>query len=120
MKSIVIKSSGTGYQLQKINWVKKFLNFSIAGFQVPKKSMNSKRNFVMKNRVIRLPDVIKQTGLSRSTIYDYIKTGMFPKQIKLGIRAVGWYEDDIEKWLQVRAECRDVNASTFWSTHIEK
>jgi len=74
----------------------------------------------MKNRVIRLPDVVNQTGLSRSTIYDYIKMGMFPKQIKLGIRAVGWYEDDIEKWLQIRAGCREGNASTTLSTQIEK
>lgn len=89
-------------------------------FQISKQSLNSNRNFIMRNRIIRLPEVINRTGLSRSTIYEYIKIGIFPRQINLGIRAVGWYEDDIEKWLQLRAGCREGNASTTWLTQIEK
>ena len=49
--------------------------------------------------VLRLKDVIKRTGLSRSTLYSYIDEGTFPKPFKIGERAVGWYEHEIEAWL---------------------
>lgn len=51
-------------------------------------------------KILRLKQVMEKTGLSRSTIYAYISDGFFPKQIILGIRSVGWIEDDIEQWLQ--------------------
>ena len=54
----------------------------------------------MVNKILRLPFVKEQTGLSRSTIYLRIKKGDFPKPISLGDRAVGWLEKDIEDWLE--------------------
>lgn len=51
-------------------------------------------------RVIRLKEVMAQTGLSRSTIYHYISQGLFPSQIKLGTRAVGWRHHDIQHWIK--------------------
>lgn len=53
----------------------------------------------MTQKVLRLPQVTAQTGLSRSTIYLQIKQGSFPQQILLGRRAVGWLEADVEAWL---------------------
>ena len=53
-------------------------------------------------RVWRLPEVIIQTGLSRSTIYEMIKRGEFPRQFNLGARAVGWVADDIMAWLDAK------------------
>ncbi len=50
-------------------------------------------------RVWRLPEVIFQTGLSRSTIYEMINRGEFPRQFNLGARAVGWAADDVLAWL---------------------
>lgn len=50
-------------------------------------------------RILRLPEVIDRTGLSRSTIYAYIEKDMFPKPIKLGLRAVGWHESAISQWI---------------------
>ncbi len=54
----------------------------------------------MSHKVLRLPSVKEQTGLSRSTIYLRIKKGDFPKPISLGDRAVGWLEKDIDDWLE--------------------
>ena len=54
--------------------------------------------------VLRLPAVKKLTGLSRSTIYQAISQGRFPRQINLGPRAVGWLESDITDWMQTRIE----------------
>ena len=48
---------------------------------------------------IKLPAVKERTSLSRSTIYAKISKGTFPKQIKLGERAVGWLESDINDWI---------------------
>lgn len=51
---------------------------------------------------LRLPAVSEATGLSRSTIYDMMKSGRFPQPIKLSARAVAWPESSIEKWLADR------------------
>ena len=58
-------------------------------------------------KVLRLKDVKEKTGLGRSSIYDYMKEGTFPKSIKLGERAVGWVADEVDLWLRKRLEARD-------------
>lgn len=57
------------------------------------------RENIIRPRIIRLKEVISMTGLSRSTIYQYIKDGLFPPQIKLGLRCVGWTETDVIQWI---------------------
>ena len=55
-------------------------------------------------RLIRLNDVKKLTGLSRSSIYAMINTGRFPRQVRLGERAVAWPEPEISDWIEQRIE----------------
>jgi len=50
-------------------------------------------------RILRMKDVMKVTGLSRSAIYQKVSIGLFPKQIKLGERATGWLSDEVTGWL---------------------
>ena len=58
---------------------------------------------------LRLPEVMKRTGLSRSTIYVRVAEGRFPRPVALGGRAVGWIEAEIEEWVAERiAESRSV------------
>ncbi|OWY37661.1 hypothetical protein CEK28_15635 [Xenophilus sp. AP218F] len=52
--------------------------------------------------MLRLPDVIKATGLSRSSLYALIQQGKFPKQIQLSPRCVAWLSTDVESWLAER------------------
>lgn len=54
------------------------------------------------NRILRLPDVKVRTGLSRSSIYAFIKDGKFPQHIALGARSVGWYESEVDAWIASR------------------
>lgn len=54
------------------------------------------------HRHLRLPDVMKMTGLARSTIYAQIAAGSFPAPVRLGARAVGWPEQSIIEWLNSR------------------
>ena len=58
----------------------------------------------MMHTILRLPEVKRSTGLSRSTIYLRIARGAFPKPVSLGGRAVGWLEAEIQEWLQRRIE----------------
>ena len=51
---------------------------------------------------LRLPAVKRLTGLSRSSIYLRIKAGDFPAPVKLGGRAVGWVEEEVETWARDR------------------
>ncbi|ODT70964.1 MAG: DNA-binding protein [Pelagibacterium sp. SCN 63-23] len=56
----------------------------------------------MLEKHLRLPAVIDATGLSRSTIYDMMKAGSFPRPVNIGMRAVAWPESAIAAWLQSR------------------
>ena len=54
----------------------------------------------MTHTILRLPNVKASTGLSRSTIYLRISQGTFPRPVKLGGRAVGWVQTEVQEWLQ--------------------
>ena len=54
--------------------------------------------------ILRLPIVKARTGLSRSTIYQRVADGNFPKPVNLGARAVGWLEAEIDAWLSAQVE----------------
>lgn len=56
----------------------------------------------MGGRILRLPQVQKRLGISRSGIYERMKNGGFPKPINLGGRSVGWLEHEISEWLEQR------------------
>lgn len=56
------------------------------------------------SNVLRRPQVIARTGLKRSAIYEQMAAGTFPKCIKLGPRAVGWIESEIDDWIQSRIQ----------------
>lgn len=51
-----------------------------------------------------MPAVRRMTALGRSTIYRLMALKLFPSAIKLGPRAVGWRQTDIDQWLDERPE----------------
>jgi prophage regulatory protein len=53
-------------------------------------------------RIIRKPAVRHKTGLSYSTIWRLEKAGTFPLRVQLSLNAVGWYEHEIDAWLEQR------------------
>lgn len=53
-------------------------------------------------RYLRRKLVEELTGLSRSTIYDLMSKGQFPRPVKLTGKAVAWPENDITTWLSNR------------------
>jgi prophage regulatory protein len=62
----------------------------------------------MNQKILRLKTVQDWTGLSRSTIYAMLKAGNFPKSVKLGLRSVGWFEADIQSWINSRQASKAV------------
>ncbi|OOE77535.1 transcriptional regulator [Salinivibrio sp. ML198] len=58
-------------------------------------------------RLIKLSEVKHMTGLGRSTIYNLMKDGTFPKSVPLGGRAVAWVESEVEEWVMARVAERD-------------
>ena len=58
-------------------------------------------------KIIRLKTVLNMTGLSRSTIYDYMARGIFPRQISLGENSRGWIEKEVNEWIDIRISERD-------------
>ncbi len=52
--------------------------------------------------ILRLPAVSARTGLGKSSIYSKMDEGTFPKNVKLGSRAVGWLDFQITAWIDGR------------------
>lgn len=42
------------------------------------------------------------TGLARSTIYDLMSKGLFPRPVKITGKAVAWQESSIAAWMAQR------------------
>ena len=50
-------------------------------------------------KILRLPQVCEVTGLCRSMIYQMEADLRFPQRVKIGVRAVGWLEKEVNAWL---------------------
>lgn len=51
---------------------------------------------------LRLPEVKRRVGLSRSEIYRKVKEGSFPRPVKLSSQASAWAEHEVQAWCQAR------------------
>jgi prophage regulatory protein len=52
---------------------------------------------------LRMPSVMKMTGLGRSTIYRLMAQKQFPCPVRLGVRAVAWRRSELNEWSQTRS-----------------
>ena len=59
------------------------------------------------HRILRLREVEARCGLKRSSIYQAIAEGTFPKSVPITARAVGWIDSEIENWISTRIAERD-------------
>ena len=53
-------------------------------------------------QLLRLPAVLRATGLARSTVYRMVAEHTFPAPVKLAKRAVAWRPDHIRQWTNTR------------------
>ena len=52
--------------------------------------------------ILREPEVVARTGLSRVTIWRYERRGDFPARRRLGENSIGWIEGEINAWIAGR------------------
>ena len=52
--------------------------------------------------MLRPPEVMTRTGLSRTTIWRRVRAGTFPAPTELGENSIGWPESEITSWLAKR------------------
>ena len=57
-------------------------------------------------RLLKLPQVMQRTLLGRSTIYEMMEAGAFPKPVKLNVRTNAWVESEIDEWVVERISAR--------------
>ncbi|PAJ70612.1 hypothetical protein CJF42_26045 [Pseudoalteromonas sp. NBT06-2] len=53
-------------------------------------------------KILRIEEVTKMVGLSRSTVWRMETKGEFPARVPLGTRSVGWRNIEIEEWIAKR------------------
>jgi prophage regulatory protein len=53
-------------------------------------------------RLLRLPQVIQQTGLKKTKLYELQKEGAFPMRIQITSHSVGWIEEEVNAWIAGR------------------
>lgn len=58
------------------------------------------RNKIAGKRLIRVPEVLRRVGFSRTTMYELIKEGRFPDKVIIGERSVAFVESDIDSWIE--------------------
>ena len=53
-------------------------------------------------RTLRREQVLRKTGLSRTSQYKLEKAGDFPRHFMLTPRCAVWFEDEVDVWLEAR------------------
>ena len=56
----------------------------------------------MENQMLRPPEVMTRTGLSRTTIWRKVRDGTFPPPVEIGVNSIGWPAAEISAWLNSR------------------
>ena len=52
--------------------------------------------------ILRRPEVLSRLHISHATLYRMVARGEFPRPVRLGPRAVGWFEAEVGEWLVSR------------------
>lgn len=52
------------------------------------------------DRIIRLPELLRITGLSTASLYRQMAEERFPRPVRLGKSAVGWRSQAVSSWLE--------------------
>jgi predicted DNA-binding transcriptional regulator AlpA len=60
----------------------------------------NKQNQLPETGFLRLPQVLQFIPISKTSFYDGIKAGVYPKQVKLSERTSAWRVEDIRKLIK--------------------
>lgn len=68
--------------------------------------MNRETNTVVVPRLERIKSVAARTGLSRSSIWAFIKKEEFPSPVRIGAKAVAWPASEVDAWIKGKIDAR--------------
>ena len=54
----------------------------------------------MSSKILRPKELTELLNIGMSTLYDWMKRPDFPDKIQLGPNAVGYFEHEINEWLE--------------------
>lgn len=63
---------------------------------------------ITRERFIRMPEVLDISGLSKTTIYEYVSRGEFPAPVSLGAKSVAWVESEVMAWMDAKISAREM------------
>lgn len=58
------------------------------------------------DRLVRIGEVKRLTGLSTATLYRKISAKEFPRPVRLGVAARAWPLSEVQNWIAGRIELR--------------
>lgn len=58
-------------------------------------------------RLLRLPSVMHLVGKGKTSLYQAVAAGEFPKPVKIGARAAAWLESEVDAWIAEQVARRD-------------
>ena len=79
--------------------IRKQLNALMPKIKAPEPITKADPTVTGESRIIRFKEVCKIVGLSRTTIWNMVNEGRFPRQRKIGKMAVGWLDKEIYEWM---------------------
>ena len=62
-------------------------------------------------KLLKLWEVAELLNVSKAQVYNLVKQGSLPKQIKIGKRGSAWFQSDIDAWLEFKIEERDMEVA---------
>ncbi len=60
--------------------------------------MSANQNTTTQQQFIRLTDLTKRIGISRSSVWNFTKNGTFPSPIKLSPNCTAWVTAEVDQW----------------------
>jgi len=53
-----------------------------------------------RERLLRIREVLQRLPISRTSLYDGIKVGLYPAPVRIGKRTVAWRESEIDRLIK--------------------
>ncbi len=75
--------------------------------KAPKSPMTPIPTRAVRRRFLRYKAVVERTGLSKRTIENLVGDRQFVQPVKIGVRAVGFVEAEVDAWIDARITARD-------------
>jgi len=63
----------------------------------------------MVSRMLKKTEVLRRTSMGKTQLAEAINHGIFPKGVPIfeGGRALGWFEDEVDSYVESRRKARD-------------